>query len=221
MDADERALLEQGDDSLDDVSAVFVNDLIDKHMHFMEVLVGHALHPYKAKFGRRFCWHRGRNCARPAAVSRAATRSSGGPRVLPAMSIMSHGLSRPYTRKEHDDAPRQPEGRLPWQRPESCRHGSDGPPVRPPSAPTRAYAHAARQSAPTPSPRRGPFRRTVRTRRRGPHVWRFWARRQGLGTACRVRGPYVATPRPRSTRDDHGPDHRSSRPVQGHRPARG
>lgn len=47
----EEALLEE--EPLDELSQDFVNRLTDKMLQFMEVLVGHSLHPYQVPFSRR------------------------------------------------------------------------------------------------------------------------------------------------------------------------
>ena len=44
---------EPQEEELDELSQEFVDRLIDKIMQFMEVLVGHPLHPYQAPFARR------------------------------------------------------------------------------------------------------------------------------------------------------------------------
>ena len=49
----EEALLEAEEEQLDELSQEFVNKFIDKIMMFMEVLVGHPLHPYQEPFARR------------------------------------------------------------------------------------------------------------------------------------------------------------------------
>lgn len=48
----EEALLEE-DEALDELSQEFVSRLVDKMLQFMEVLVGHPLHPYQVPFSRR------------------------------------------------------------------------------------------------------------------------------------------------------------------------
>ena len=44
---------DDADDGLDELSQDFVNRLVDKIMQFMEVLVGHPLHPYQKPLARR------------------------------------------------------------------------------------------------------------------------------------------------------------------------
>jgi hypothetical protein len=49
----EDPLLEEEDEELDELSAEFVRVLIDKILDFMELLVGHKLHPYQVPLARR------------------------------------------------------------------------------------------------------------------------------------------------------------------------
>lgn len=49
----EEALLEAEEEILDELSQEFVTRLVDKIMQFMDVLVGHPLHPYQVPFSRR------------------------------------------------------------------------------------------------------------------------------------------------------------------------
>lgn len=53
LDEENGPLLEEEEDQLDELSREFVKLLVDKVMQFMEVLVGHQLHPYQAPLARR------------------------------------------------------------------------------------------------------------------------------------------------------------------------